>query len=101
MCRVQADWFLLACGVIVTATCCIDGMQAADEVSCQFLEFQQKIDPQTFPKLVNQINFFQITNELHRLSNIPLADITDMSVAIIECVISQQNSTATISNIQI
>ncbi|VDP20341.1 unnamed protein product [Onchocerca flexuosa] len=65
MCRVQADWFLLACGVIVTAVCCVDGMQAADEV----------------------------TNELHRLSNIPLADITDMSVAIIECVISQQGST--------
>ncbi|CAG9540441.1 unnamed protein product [Cercopithifilaria johnstoni] len=73
MCRVQADWFLLACGVIVTASCCVDGMQAADE----------------------------ITNELHRLSNIPLADITDMSVAIIECIISQQGSTVTTSNIQI
>uniref|UniRef100_A0AAF5Q3J9 Cyclin N-terminal domain-containing protein n=1 Tax=Wuchereria bancrofti TaxID=6293 RepID=A0AAF5Q3J9_WUCBA len=69
MCRVQADWFLLACGVIVTAACCIDGMQAADEV----------------------------TNELHHLSNIPLADITDMSVAIIECVISQQGSIAATS----
>uniref|UniRef100_A0A915PX01 Cyclin N-terminal domain-containing protein n=1 Tax=Setaria digitata TaxID=48799 RepID=A0A915PX01_9BILA len=75
MCRVQADWFLLACGVIVTAACCVDGMQAADEV----------------------------TNELHRLSNIPLADITDMSVAIIECVVqqNQQDSTVTASNIQI
>ncbi|MCP9262895.1 hypothetical protein DINM_006267 [Dirofilaria immitis] len=73
MCRVQADWFLLACGVIVTAACCIDGMQAADEV----------------------------TNELHQLSNIPLADITDMSVAIIECVISQQGPIVTTSCIQI
>ncbi|KAL3989709.1 hypothetical protein ACH3XW_28745 [Acanthocheilonema viteae] len=73
MCRVQADWFLLACGVIVTASCCIDGMQAADE----------------------------ITNELHRLSNIPLADITDMSVAIIECIISHQGSTVTTSITQI
>ncbi|VDN91432.1 unnamed protein product [Brugia pahangi] len=73
MCRVQADWFLLACGVIVTAACCIDGMQVADEV----------------------------TNDLHRLSNIPIADITDMSVAIIECVISQQGSIAATSIIQI
>ncbi|VDK77314.1 unnamed protein product [Litomosoides sigmodontis] len=73
MCRVQADWFLLACGVIVTASCCIDGMRTADE----------------------------ITNELHRLSNIPLADITDMSVAIIECIINQQGPIANISSIQI
>ncbi|VIO88420.1 Uncharacterized protein BM_BM7069 [Brugia malayi] len=73
MCRVQADWFLLACGVIVTAACCIDGMQVADEV----------------------------TNDLHRLSNIPIADITDMSVAIIECVISQQGSITATSIIQI
>ncbi|VDN39604.1 unnamed protein product [Gongylonema pulchrum] len=32
ICRVQADWFLMACGVIVTAACCVEGAEAADEV---------------------------------------------------------------------
>lgn len=58
MCRVQADWFLLACGVIVTAACCAEGLEAADSACC----------------------------ELHRISNVPLADITDMCIAIIDCI---------------
>lgn len=103
MCRVQADWFLLACGVIVTAACCIDGMQAADEVSPDFPEKNHFTD--FFSKLPSsmkiQVSSFQVTNELHRLSNIPLADITDMSVAIIESIVSRQESTITASNTQI
>ncbi|VDM99621.1 unnamed protein product [Thelazia callipaeda] len=57
--RLQADWFLLACGIIVTSAFCIDGIAIAD----QFIE------------------------KLHQLCNIPMIDISDMCVAIIECTV--------------
>ncbi|VDN58427.1 unnamed protein product [Dracunculus medinensis] len=64
LCRVQADWLLLGNGIIATAANCVDGMEAAEKVIV----------------------------ELQAISGTPLADITDVCVAITESITEKQKS---------
>lgn len=66
-CRVEADWLLLGAGIVATAAGCVDGMEVADEVIV----------------------------ELQTICGTPVADITDMCVAIMECVMTNDRKMST------
>uniref|UniRef100_F1L9Y5 Cyclin N-terminal domain-containing protein 1 n=2 Tax=Ascaris TaxID=6251 RepID=F1L9Y5_ASCSU len=61
LCRVRADWMLLGASIVAAAAGCADGAVVAD----------------------------QVIQELHEIGGTPLDDITDMCVAIVECIVEK------------